>query len=78
MRCSILCRGTCITKIPDSIQDCVAYDISFHLNKTLITTFLDFRCGILNCLFEAIAFECTLSEKNIGVYSNETSSQKED
>lgn len=56
----------------------MAYDISFHLNKTLITTFLDFRCGILNCLFEVKAFECTLSEKNIGVYSNETSSKKED
>lgn len=62
----------------DPTRTCVAFNISFYLNDTLLTKLLHFRCGIPNCLLEVIAFECTLSGKNVGVYSNETSSKKEE
>lgn len=56
----------------------MAYDISFYLNKTLLSKFLDFRCRIPHCFLELITFECTLSGKNVGVYSYETSSKKDE
>lgn len=62
----------------DLTRNCVAFNISFYLNDTLFTKLLHFRCEIPNCLLEVIAFKCTLSGKNVGVYSNETSSKKEE
>lgn len=56
----------------------MAYNISFYLNETLLSKLLDFRCGIPRCILELIAFECTLSGKNVGVYSYETSSKKDE
>lgn len=62
----------------DPSGNCVAYNISFYLNETLLSKLLDFRCGIPRCILELIAFECTLSGKNVGVYSYETSSKKDE
>lgn len=62
----------------DPIRHFVAFNISFYLNDTLLTKFIHFRCEIPNCLLEVIAFECTLSGKNVGVYSSETSSKKDE
>lgn len=62
----------------DPIRNCVAYNITFYLNDTLLSKLLDFRCGIPHCILEVITFECTLSGKNVGVYSNETSSKKDE
>lgn len=62
----------------DQFGNCVAYKISFNLHKTLATKFLDFRCGIPNCVLEVIAFECTLNGKYNGLYFNETSNKTED
>lgn len=78
IRCQVLCRGTSSTKATDPSSNCVAYNISFYLNETLLSKLLDFRCGIPRCILELIAFECTLSGKNVGVYSYETSSKKDE
>lgn len=49
----VLCKGTYTSKMPDPAGNCVAYNISFILNKTLITKFFFISADVV----EWITFE---------------------
>lgn len=74
-RCSVLCKGTITTNV---VANCVAFDISFKLNKTLTSKLKYFSCKIPNCLLERVEFECTFNKEYTETYFNESSNNKED
>lgn len=76
--CSVLCKGNYTTKKNDPAANCVAYNISFKVNKTLKSMLKDFQCKIPNCILELIQFECTFNKEYTEIYSNKTSISKED
>lgn len=76
MRCSVLCRGIFTTKAVDPARNCVGYDISFKLNKSLTAKLKDFHCEIPGCLLEVVEFVCTFNGEFADIPLNKTSSNE--
>lgn len=63
--CTVRCKAKYTNNNAfDSVNHCVTYTMSFHINGNLTSKFKAFPCNITNCILEVIEFECMFIEEN--------------